>query len=114
MRSQICVLFIFAIWLASANLAKAQGNDATVKKTTTKPKKAATVKPPSSSKTNAAKQTPKSNNSSSKSVAKTSNKTKAAAGDETNESTVLGGAPDKPLTLSQILVGLQTQGKTPE
>jgi hypothetical protein len=104
MRSRICIVFIFTFWFALANSANAQGGDATVtppvKKPATKTKKEATVKQPSSPKTNTAKQTPKSKNST---LSKTGNKT-----------SVMIGALDKPLTLAQILTGLQTPGKTSE
>jgi len=83
MRSRIfiCILFIFVFWLNSANSAKAQGSDATVKKPATEPKKAATSKTRSSRplpKTTTAKQTPKSNSSSRrKSVTETPNRRKS-------------------------------------
>lgn len=90
MRSRmfICIVFMLACWLTSANSAKAQGGNATVasptvKKPSTIPKKPAAVKPPSSPKTTTAKQPVKSNNSSRrKSVTGTSNKTESAASDK--------------------------------
>ena len=91
MRVRICILFIFAFWVTSANSVKAQGSDATVKKPNTETKKATTSKPQNnaSSKTNTAKQTPKSSSSSRrKSVAGTSSRRKSAARDDsTNDTT---------------------------
>jgi hypothetical protein len=90
MRSRIfiCIIFIFPCWLTSANLAKAQGEKATVgsspvvKKPATPTKKTAPVKTQSgsfSSKTSAAKKTPqkKKTSSGSKSAAKTTDKPKS-------------------------------------
>lgn len=83
-------MFIFGFCLISTNSAKAQGNDATVKKPAAETKKATTSKPQSSAstKTITTKKPPKSNSSSRrKSVAGTSTKRKssAAGDDSTND-----------------------------
>ena len=105
-RIYICIIFIFACWLTTANLTKAQGEKATVgsapivKKPVTPPKKAAPVKPSSgssSSKTSAAKKTPSKPKKSSqgKSTAKTATKTKSddkGTAIEDNSSPPGGGA----------------------
>ena len=98
MRSRIfiCIVFIFAFWLTSANLTKAQGGNATVgsspiiKKPATPPKKPA-VKPPGS------RPLPKPKTSSqSKSTAKIANKPKSTVKNKTtakdNISPPVGGA----------------------